>query len=585
MVGRRLLAIVLSVLPAAVLVAQQPTPPTFRSGTTLVPVDVRVVDRNGKPITDLKASDFTLLEDGVPQQIVHWSFQALEPVGGPAVAPQLAARKPLGDTVTPQNKRIFLIVLGSGRQVGPVKGVEAATRFIKERLLPQDQVAVLAYNRSTDFTTDHGKAIEILDRYWKKHEWIEARLRHHFSGLTAVYGGTEIPDSIQKEIDAIFRASGGLISRSVQGTGITDAARLADDERRNRDLIARAERAAERVKAGTGSPFDQSAIDDASMLDYGFEEFVSKTFDTRTDLGNLYAGIRYLQWLDGEKHLVFLSPNGLYLPRLEAANSIASFASDARVTIDILHTFGTPPAQIVGDGGGVRMASGFGQFFQNSSSREIAALTGGQMTTTRTGDAFFKRLDDTTRAQYLLGYSPSNATWDGKYRRILVKVNRKDAQVLYRHGYTARRQTAPLDRQQYMLYSRIASAANLPRDLDDVKLTLGQPSFAPSGDGQMLSVALQVLPGAITLKLVDGAYVGKAELVAFCGDRKQTIIGELGRTLDFKLSEDTYQKFVRDGVTVTLGMRLTGQPQFIKAIVYDHTTDLIGSATVTLKKK
>ena len=78
------------------------------------------------------------------------------------------------------------------------------------------------------------------------------------------------------------------------------------------------------------------------------------------------------------------------------------------------------------------MASGFGQTFQNSSSREIAALTGGQMTTTRTGDAFFRRLDDTTRAQYLLGYSPANGAWDGKYRRIVVKVSRKDAQVLYR---------------------------------------------------------------------------------------------------------------------------------------------------------
>src|SRR5687768_3466220 len=181
MVRRRLHGVVLCVLSAAALAAQQQTqpPPTFRSGTTVVPVDVRVVDRGGKPITDLTTSDFTVLEDGVPQKIVHFSFQALEPVPGAAADPRLTLRKPLGEAVTPQDKRIFLIVLGRGRQVGPVKGVEGAMRFVKQRLLPQDQVAVLAYNRSTDFTTDHAKVIETLDRYWKKHQSIETKLQHH----------------------------------------------------------------------------------------------------------------------------------------------------------------------------------------------------------------------------------------------------------------------------------------------------------------------------------------------------------------------------------------------------------------------
>ena len=50
--------------------AQQPPPPTFRTGVTLVPVDVRVLDREGKPVTDLKQSDFTVLEDGAPHDIV-----------------------------------------------------------------------------------------------------------------------------------------------------------------------------------------------------------------------------------------------------------------------------------------------------------------------------------------------------------------------------------------------------------------------------------------------------------------------------------------------------------------------------------
>jgi len=47
--------------------------PTFQAQTLLVPVDVRVVDGNGKPVTDLTQADFTILEDGVPQDIRHFA--------------------------------------------------------------------------------------------------------------------------------------------------------------------------------------------------------------------------------------------------------------------------------------------------------------------------------------------------------------------------------------------------------------------------------------------------------------------------------------------------------------------------------
>ena len=195
----RVLPVVLSLLSAAVIAAsaQQkpdtPPQPTFRSGTTVVPVDVRVVDRSGKPIKGLQASDFTITEDGRPQTIVHFSFQELTPQPEAGEDRPLEYRKPLGEAVAPQTKRIFLIVLGRGRQVGPVKGVEAAMRFVKNRVLPQDRVAVLAYNRATDFTTDHAGVTETLNRYWKTHEEIEALLRQRFSGLAAQYGSNEYP--------------------------------------------------------------------------------------------------------------------------------------------------------------------------------------------------------------------------------------------------------------------------------------------------------------------------------------------------------------------------------------------------------
>lgn len=128
--------------------------PSFRSRITLVPLDVRVLDRDGKPVTDLRQEDFTIFENSVPQPIAHFGAHGLVPETPPPRT-RPALRQAPSDQLTPQRSRTFLIVLGRGRIQQPFDGVGALIQFVRERLLPQDQVAVMAYNRVTDFTTDH----------------------------------------------------------------------------------------------------------------------------------------------------------------------------------------------------------------------------------------------------------------------------------------------------------------------------------------------------------------------------------------------------------------------------------------------
>ena len=47
----------------------------FRGGVDLVNVTVTVTDRNGRFVSDLKQKDFTILDDGQPQEIVNFSAQ------------------------------------------------------------------------------------------------------------------------------------------------------------------------------------------------------------------------------------------------------------------------------------------------------------------------------------------------------------------------------------------------------------------------------------------------------------------------------------------------------------------------------
>lgn len=75
------------------------------------------------------------------------------------------------------------------------------------------------------------------------------------------------------------------------------------------------------------------------------------------------------------------------------------------------------------------------------------------------------------------------------------------------------------------------------------------------------------------------------EALYICADGKQALVGEQWQTLDFKLTEENYQKFLREGVGYTLQIEVTGEPQYLKATLYDYTADLVGSAMKTLGKR
>ena len=81
MVTSQAIARVAVVLAAGVaLGAQAPTPqqtpPVFRTGTTVVPLTVTVLDRKGAPVRDLTQADFTVFENKRLREIVNRSYPA-----------------------------------------------------------------------------------------------------------------------------------------------------------------------------------------------------------------------------------------------------------------------------------------------------------------------------------------------------------------------------------------------------------------------------------------------------------------------------------------------------------------------------
>jgi hypothetical protein len=118
------------------------------------------------------------------QRISHFSSESIQPVE--AAAADAARTAPLaragGDPLSARKRRVILLLMGRGTLEHPFNAITAASDFVRSKLMPQDYVAVMAYNRATEFTTDHRRVLAVLERFNEKHENIERRFQIYRSG-------------------------------------------------------------------------------------------------------------------------------------------------------------------------------------------------------------------------------------------------------------------------------------------------------------------------------------------------------------------------------------------------------------------
>jgi VWFA-related protein len=156
------------VLAAATAAAQSvPAPPdketrsplVIRSGVELVQVDTVVTDGKGRHVTDLRAEDFEILEDGRPQEITNCEYvETVSTAPAPSAAPRTADAPLSRDEV----KRAMAIVVDDlGIAFQDIHTVRDGLRkFIDTDVSPGDMVAIVRTSGGMgilqQFTTDKG---------------------------------------------------------------------------------------------------------------------------------------------------------------------------------------------------------------------------------------------------------------------------------------------------------------------------------------------------------------------------------------------------------------------------------------------
>jgi VWFA-related protein len=151
---------------AMLAASQEPQPPraTFKSAVDLVPVDVSVVDRNGRPVPDLTAQDFTLSVDGKPRQIASAEFISIAATSEAVPARAVEYSSNAGAA---GGRLIMLVVDAESIGIGRGKtAFDAARRFIGT-LNRADRVALVvlpSVGPQVEFTTNHALVQSLLDK-------------------------------------------------------------------------------------------------------------------------------------------------------------------------------------------------------------------------------------------------------------------------------------------------------------------------------------------------------------------------------------------------------------------------------------
>lgn len=422
----------------------QPKQPVFRTGVELLTVDATVVDREGRQVTDLKPTDFTVEVDGDARPVVSAEYVKLVDdrpviVGAPRPAPP----KPSPDeaffstntrTLTP-GRLILLLVdqgnirVGQGRQV-----LRSAIKFV-DGLAPEDRVAMVAIPQGAlvDFTTNHERVREALLATVGQAQPFKGRF--HISLSEAIATVEHSDASLRQQL--LLRECGSTLLSAV------DAARCEIE-----------------VEQEAGEVVNHQRI------------------QTQASLRGMREVLRSIGGLEGPKSVILIS-EGLVLEGLSNdVDDIAAIAADSRASLDVM-LLDVPSVDV-------------SESQRPSTPREdrdkqveglesLAGLARGALHRVITsGDNAFVRIMRSISGHYLLGVEARPRDRDGRRHRIQVKTNRRGVTLYSRRGFLA--PTAPAATNAA---DAVGRALRAPLTLNDLPMRIATWTYKEPGGARV----------------------------------------------------------------------------------------------------
>jgi VWFA-related protein len=516
-----------------------PTPGVIRINVNLVQVDAVVTDSKGKPVTNLKAEDFEVLQDGKVQKIRNFEFIPLKerlaslavssgvtpPRSGPAAPPPSRTLRP--DQV---RRTIALVVDDIALSFDGTVGVRDALRkWVDTEMQPGDLVSVVRTNASIgalqQFTNDKRMLHAAIDQL----KFQPGRIGVQSFAPTAAAG----PDTLSAPDTANFE----MELRSAYLVGSLNAIRYVMQGLRDipgrKSLILFSE--------DLGLP----SVDSSANMRQSTEDRLRKLADEANRASVVFYAI-------DPRGSIYTGPT----------------ASDATVDSSLI---GARSLQLItSQDGMVLLAQKTGGLFYAGSNDLNAPL---------------RQAIDDGDGYYLMGYQPEEKTFNAdmdmpKYHSITVRVKRPGLRVRSRSGFFGMSDARPVPSGPETPQSQIAKALVSPFAAADLKVRL-TTMFTHSGKGgSHLQTLLYFDTHDLTFKEeADGARSAVVDiaLVTFNenGDPAETV----HKTWNLRVPKERYDDLLKKGMVYSalVPVKKAG-PYQLRAAVRDAGNGKVGSA-------
>jgi VWFA-related protein len=437
----------------AALLAQEPPqqpPPTFRAGVDVVQIDVSVLDKSRRPVRNLTAADFTILEDGKTRPIVAFvPVELAEPerLAGQATWVRDVAPDVITNDVRPEGRLVVIMLDWSIRFEDQQLARRIATAAV-DQLGPGDLAAVIfssAFANSgtpQNFTADRARLLASINRPFAM------ALHNHLVGP----GHDPRNDNGVMIDDPEGYESGDCLCRVCVPemiASVADAVRDVPGRRKTMLFIGTYFRSYEALQGPISRPPPGPPA--------------AVTGVVRPSVYTMACASRIK----------------------DARQKMVRSTSLANLTIHTLDPVGFETSLNSPMGGKV-----IGIQERQADLPVLADLTGGRtVMNTETPEAQLPALFAESHTYYLLAFAPADPKANGKLHKIEVKVNQPGATVRTRSGYYAGETRAP-DRGTTTVSPETAAALDGVLPKRDVPLSVSVAPFAMPGAKAEAAVAI-----------------------------------------------------------------------------------------------
>jgi VWFA-related protein len=522
---RQILCAVIAASVVSVALAQQAPAPstetgqpplTFRVEANFVEVDAFVSDASGKPVTDLRATDFQVLEDGQPQMVSAFSFvnmpiaRAERPLFSPT------AIEPDVDTNVGMDGRIYLFVLDDAH-VDLTRGPrvkDALHRFFERDFGANDMAAVIYTGGRAvdgqDFTNNPRLLLAAVDK---------------FMGRKLRSPTLERLDEYNRQRAAGTRSAGDPVNDPVAFERAQKARDMLDSLRRLSDFMA-------------GLHGRRKAL---VLVSEGIDYDIYNLFDNNSAASDIISWTRdaIAAATRANVSIYSVDPRGLMTPGSELIETSGVAADEPNLGL------------------GVQSATDELRLSQDSL-RELSEETGGFAFVNRNNvDEALDRIVAENSSYYVLGYYAANDRRDGRFRKIEVRVTRPGVTVRARRGYVAPRGRPPaITKPSNDLETALKAAVESPLPTAGIPMRLFAAPYKGTAPNAAVAIAVELNINALKFTEKNGTYNNAVNVVTFVADADgKTRVNEKA-SVDLTLMPMTYARARERGFRITSAVNL-----------------------------